>query len=242
MSSSKFSFLIVGAGRGGTSLISGLLDYHSQLDVGLELFSAACLMGKDFSSEGADLFDRRTDRFISRCNDKAQRSAALWWGNKITTEQIYGLEDANILHPHNDIDVLEGFFCKKLQHIKILFILRDARSCIRSKANRTGQPLQQAAQRWKYSVQCYRFLRTRHANNLCITFEDLLKSPEATLRSVCDFLGVAYESDMLSGTQNSKMLPEYQQTGIDASKAKAEDLPANILEMIAEDLRDCGYT
>ena len=53
MSADNFEFLVIGAGRGGTSLLAGLLDFHDQLDVGFEQYSEACLAGTAFAEAAA---------------------------------------------------------------------------------------------------------------------------------------------------------------------------------------------
>lgn len=241
MPENNFKFLVVGAGRGGTSLIAGLLDAHRSLEVGLELFSVSCLMGKDENLHGSNLFDERVTAFISACRLEAERYPGLAWGNKITTEQIFGLEDHNASNPAASIDVLDAFFNEYLKGIKIVFILRDGRTCANSKVQRTGQSFETACERWKYSVEIYKFLNTRHSNNLCIRFEDLLHTPQSTLGKVCDFLDIPYQETMLQGTSNTKMLPEYQQKTIDPSKTASVVIPEACLQSMSEDLKFCGY-
>ena len=85
MLSKEFNFLVVGAGRGGTSLIAGLLDSHSKLEVGLELFSVDCLVGKNIFTSGANIFNQRVNAFVVACRKKAMLYPSHFWGNKITT-------------------------------------------------------------------------------------------------------------------------------------------------------------
>lgn len=243
MSESPVRFLVIGAGRGGTSLLAGLLDFHSCLEVGFELFSMATIGGKEMPP-GADtkIFDDRLTAFLRHCGDEALRYPGKIWGNKITTEHIGCLEEHNEANPGEEIEVLDRLFNDALRSQKIVFILRDGRGCVRSKVNRTGQSMRGACRRWRYSARCYQFLRDRHQNNIRVRFEDLLRSPEPTLRSVCDFLEIPFEPSMLNGTSNQKMLPEYQQGGIDPARAAVAELPAEYLDLIRDDLVDCGYT
>jgi hypothetical protein len=96
-------------------------------------------------------------------------------------------------------------------------------------------------ERWKYSVTCYKFFKECHQNNLCIRFEDLLAQPQKKLTEICNFLGVSYQDEMLLGTNNKKMLPEYRKNEIDLSKIDIIELPNHILAAIKEDLEYCGY-
>ena len=92
MADSRLRFLIVGAGRGGTSLLMGLLDAHSRLEVGLERHTVECLMGHGLGVPAADirkdLAQVRSAQFRAACDNDAAQHPTVVWGNKITTEQI----------------------------------------------------------------------------------------------------------------------------------------------------------
>ncbi len=237
----NFKFHIVGAGRGGTSLLAGLLDYHSQLEVAFEAYSIACLMGKELVSKGSELLKQRVTAYIAGCNQLAKQHPNVFWGNKITTEQIHGLEDQNKINQNSKIDILDEFFNKFLEERKVIFIMRDGRTCINSKVQRTGQSMEQACKRWQYSVKCYKFFKTCHSNNICIRFEDLLIQPRETLTNICDFLNVSYQEEMLTGSNNKKMLPEYRKNELDKSKMISINLPEPFLQAINDDMKYCGY-
>jgi hypothetical protein len=237
----NFKFLVVGAGRGGTSLLAGLLDYHSELEVGFELFSVPNLLGQELHPQDSEIFHERVTAFVSACRQEANRYPTAQWGNKITTEQIHGLEDHNLANPQSKVEILDAFFNDYLKHVKVIFVLRDGRACVNSKVRRTGQPIMTACERWRYSVQCYKFLSNRHANNVCVRFEDILLHPQTVLTRVCGFLGISYEQEMLNGVRNRKMLPEYQGEKLDTAKAEPVELPDNCFRMIEDDLKYCGY-
>jgi hypothetical protein len=185
----NFRFLIVGAGRGGTSLLAGILDYHPKVTVGFEHATRTCLRGKGISPEGDDPFHQRVISFIEACKKEASSFPHQIWGNKITTEHIYSLEK---ITDQQSVEVFDKFFNHYLQGKKIIFILRDVRNCILSKAQRTGMPLEKAARLWQYSVECYRFLKSHNNNNICIRFENLINAPENVLKDICAFLGVPF--------------------------------------------------
>ena len=237
----NFRFLIVGAGRGGTSLLAGLLDYHPGLEVSFEYSSVAYLIGKELYYSGSELFHKRVTSFISSCKQEASQYPTVIWGNKITTEQILGLEDHNIVNPESRIDVLDMFFNNYLKNKAIIFILRDGRSCINSKIQRKNQSLKEACEKWKYSVKCYKFLKTYHSNNICIRFEHLLLHPQKTLTNICDFLKIPFQKEMLEGTNNEKILHKYRKNNFDLSKMNSIDFPDIHLKEIEDDLKYCGY-
>lgn len=245
---SPFHFLVVGAGRGGTSLLMGLLDSHSMLEVGFEMFSIDYLTGRRkarpsfFKPARKDrLLHDRVDSFRRACSEEAKKFPDRLWGNKITTEQIYGLEDHNRLNPDAKVDVLDYFFREGLSGVKVVFILRDGRTCVRSKVNRTGQLVELACARWKFSVEVYRYLRERHPDHATLRFEDLLQEPVGVLTEICDFLGVPFEQGMVKGTRNPKIPPQYRQDSFVKTKLALGGEEEKWHPLIAEELRYCGY-
>ena len=241
MSKNNIDFHIIGAGRGGTSLIAGLLDYHPEIEVGFERHAVSYLLGKRLYFKRKNAFLQRTNAYLAACKRDSRKHPDLLWGNKITTEQIHGLKSHNKRNPNNQIDIIDQFFNHVLAQTKIIFILRDGRACINSKVNRTGQSYQSATKWWQYSVNYYRFFQERHQNNICVRFEDLLGEPENELRKITDFLGIPYDPEMLAGTNNAKMRPEYQKKKLDPSKTKAIELREPYLSAIENDLKYCGY-
>jgi hypothetical protein len=237
----KFAFLVIGAGRGGTSLIAALLDTHTELEVGFERHAQECLMGKALDGPGKDDIHVRMEAFIASCNADAQRSPARLWGNKVTTEQIFGLEDHNAANPSSPQATLEVFFNGYFRDRKVVFILRDGRACVASKVRRAGRPYELACERWRYCVQCYRFLRERHQHACFVRFEDLLYQPVDNLDRICDFLAVPFQPEMLEGVGNAKLAPEYRNVALDTTKASTSGFPAEHLATIREELEYCGY-
>lgn len=236
---SKFDFLIVGAGRGGTSLITALLDWHTDMTVLSEYMSAKYLINKQVDCDGLSLLDRRVSAFLDACEIKASQSSSLLWGNKITTEQIHGLEGHGNFSLPYQTDVIEQFFLR-VEHLEVIFILRDGRSCINSKINRTGQSVIEACNKWKYSVLVYSMLLNRE-NTIFIKFEDLLIDPSYTLSRICNFLGVKYQSDMLNGVGSNILSPNYRNNKFDLGKLNTASFPKKYFDLICPELEFCGY-
>lgn len=241
MEKGAFGFLILGAGRGGTSLVAGLLDSHPQLEVGFELYAVDCLMGKALLAEPADCIHHRTRTFRAACEQAARQFPDRFWGNKITTEQLFGLEDHNRLNPAAQLSVMDHFFQEAMAGVRVVFVLRDGRSCVRSKVMRTGQSWESACDRWLYSVSVYEYLAQRLPGALLLRYEDLLSAPEATLGSACGFLGLDYDPVMLRGTSNTKMRPEYRFGRIASEKALPPELDPRWEERIRPGLLRAGY-
>ena len=250
----SWKFLVVGAGRGGTSLLSGLLDGHPGLELGFELYSNEMLAGRGVDpavlaqENPATRLADRVANFRAACLRRAAKiqpgkTPTRLWGNKITTEHLRGLVTA-VAPLYSEEVVLDYFFREALGDVKIIFILRDGRACVRSKVARTGQTVAQASDKWRFCARVYRHLfgpGAAPAGVCFVRFEELLAEPEQTLRGVCGFLGIEYDPAMLAGTQSDKMPSEYRRDGIDATRADAGPQQEDWQALIADDLRACGY-
>jgi hypothetical protein len=237
---SKFKFLLIGAGRSGTSLLAALLDQHPAIEVGFELFGNACLRGKELEESRDTMFDDRAGSFIRRCIEHGDQCDKPIWGKKITTEILGGLNRHN-LYNAPPVAVLPAFFNDYLAGLKVVYILRDGRACVQSKLRRTSQPMERACDWWKYAVEIYEFLQQR--NDTCfVRYEELLASPPTILGEVCTFLGVEFDPLVLQGTTSDKLLADYRNPGIDRSRANDFDADHPSTAYIADELRRCGYT
>lgn len=242
MDKGAFGFLLVGAGRGGTSLLAGILDAHSHLEVAYEAFTTSHLMGQGLCGALKDNYFFRVGAFLHECEQQARQHPERYWGNKITTEHLKALSRHNAVADQAPVEIVEEFFQCSLGGQKIIFILRDGRSCIDSKVRRTGQDIQVACNRWRFSVAVLRWLRESGREFLLVRFEDLLADAPSEVRRVCDYLGVPFEDGMIrDGAASQKILPEYRQAGV-ARERPLPELPAEVLAQIADDLRYCGYT
>lgn len=235
-------FHVIGAGRGGTSLLASLLNMHPSIDMGFELFAQDILMDSEAICDIADPLQQRFSRYLAACSAVASDSAALGrlWGNKITTEQIFSaiiLSDYSI----HETDPLERVFNQILDNQLIVFILRDGRSCVSSKMSRAGLPLEEACDRWLFSVRCWQFLEQRSFPTWIIRFEDLIRNPIQVLEGICNQLDVPYDPIMLTGTSSDHLLPEYRQNGFDLTRLQEITLPADGLERIRSALLLAGY-
>jgi hypothetical protein len=235
-------FHVIGAGRGGTSLLASLLNMHPSVDVGFERYAQDILMNCEMPSDAVDPVEHRLGMYLAACSVDACASAALGrlWGNKITTEQIY---TAILASDHHRVRVqsLDFFFNQLLADQLIVFILRDGRSCVSSKMNRAGLSLEEACVRWMFSVRCWELMGRRASPTLIIRFEDLVRHPVEVLKGICHQLGIAYQPTMLSGTTSEHLLPEYRQAGFDLSRLQEVCLPPFGEAMIRSDLLKTGY-
>ena len=235
----KFRFMLLGAGRSGTSLLAALMDEHPEIEVGFELYGNACLRGQDIPDNRDTMFYDRSGSFIERCMQQADGAEKSIWGNKITTEKLGGLNKHN-LYNQPPVPVLDTFFNQYLANVKVIYILRDGRACIQSKLRRTKQSLESAVTWWKYAVEIYEFLQPR-PQTLFVRYESLVAQPANTLTEIFRFLGVEYDPQVLQGTMSPKLLETYRNPGINQTLAHNFDHQHPCVPMIHAELSRCGY-
>ena len=152
MPKSDLPLLVIGAGRGGTSLLAACLGGHPRVAMKSEFHTTRTLIGDDFPVlSTTSLIDDRLLAFRAICDEDALRHPGKIWGNKITTEQLGGLEEHNALNSPG-VDVAERFLTI-MSGYRVVFITRHGASCVESKVRRTGQPFVRAAIRWCYGAR-----------------------------------------------------------------------------------------
>jgi hypothetical protein len=234
--------LVIGAGRSGTSLLAACLGGHPSIVMRPEYHTIQILMGDDEPiGSVARLLDARLAHFTAVCNEDRARHPGAIWGNKVTTEQIGGLEEHNSLN-RSPVDVIARFAEAMAEYRKI-FIIRDGRSCVDSKVRRAGLPMMRAALRWCYGVRVLD--RLSELGDLCavVRYEDLVRWPFTRLKRVCDALNIDFHLAMLEQTNSETLLqPEYRHGRFLPEKAdEIPVLPDEVLKVIAPDLNRLGY-
>ena len=189
-------FLILGNGGGGTSLLRGLMNAHSQCEV---LFEHK---GQRTDSNPAGYVGPEKE-LECWCELAAEAGASgICWGNKIPIEQLmtrnYTIETA----------------IKLIDHFKIIFIQRRF-----SRVYKPGHaPEPYYRENWKWGHRCYWQMRERKPDGIiAVSFEDLLLRTSVELERICAFIGVIYEPWMILGTKETGY-PSYNQDGIDYSR------------------------
>lgn len=236
----EFNLLVVGSGRGGTTLLASVLDAHPDIVVASELNARKYLM------EDPERLFTGGRVFCEKCQEEAQKYTECRWGNKILTLNIRGLVDSYDFEKkkwiygaetRQNIEMLDRFFNIHLKGVQVIFIIRDGRSCVSSMMRRS-KSLEAACLEWKYTIQVATFLATR-PESLIIRFENLVLEPEQICKQMCTFLDVPYNSEMLKGAINPKGY--YIENGFNTAKVLPPDLPEIGLKMIQNELQLCGY-
>ncbi|MEP9369602.1 sulfotransferase [Xanthobacter sp. VNH20] len=238
-------FLLLGPGRGGTSLLAGCLERHPALMIRAEFGSVAHLMGGDEGEMPPPSMTRPLDyrlaRFRAACEADRRAHPGRIWGNKITTEQVLGFGDHDDLYNLDEEPVLDRFLTAMAGY-RFLFIMRDGRSCVDSKVRRAGLTHAEAARRWRASVWVLEELEARGVLIGTFRYEDLLVDPEATLRKVAASIGVAFDPRMLEGALSPIMPQDYRHGRIVTEKAaERPGLPPGIEALLRPDLARLGY-
>lgn len=225
--------LVLGSGRGGTSLLATLLDAHPQLEVHMEAEVQAYLVEPDRRKYLSPIDQLEAFR---RANEALAKKSKLRFGNKITTEQLGFIEDFG-----RNLAVRELVRTQVLAKPKIVFIVRDGRSCISSKIERTQANYPTALAYWKHSIAYLQYLQEQQLQVHLIRFEDLLSTPREVLQEVCNFLDLGYSESMLSGTDSDRILVDYRQQGLDVDKAARSIHPSVKVGDIESELAYLGY-
>ena len=218
MNGNQSPFLVIGMGRGGTSLLAACFAGHPHVVMKNEFNTIQILLGDDFPLLSTTrLVDERLAAFRAICDEDASHHPGKAWGNKVTTEQIGGLEEHNMLNSPG-IDTVERFF-NALSGYRIVFITRNAASCIELKVRRTGQPFVRAAIRWCYGVRVFERLIELGGITCWCNYEELVVDPRTTLQRLSHSLGLDFDENMLAQTSNGLLMGEYQHGRFLAEKA-----------------------
>ena len=188
MISSFSRFMIIGNGGGGTSLLRGLLNAHSKLEVLFEENKT----GRIKTPEGE----------IEHWKALAKKAEinGLIWANKVPIEQL-------ISRGWADEDVLE-----LAEQFKMVWLIRRFSKYWKGRAEGVYR------KNWDWSLSLYWLIREAHPDRIIqVSFEDLLLRTTAELRRICNFLDVKYEAGMLKGTMDTG-LGSYNQGEINKGK------------------------
>jgi hypothetical protein len=91
--------LVIGAGRGGASLLAACLDGHPNIIMRSEYMTTEVLIGDNFPVSAISLLaEERLASFCALCEEDRARHPGKIWGNKLTSEQFARLEEHNALN------------------------------------------------------------------------------------------------------------------------------------------------
>lgn len=231
-------FFIVGSGRCGTTLLRRLLQASPEIHIPPENWAlAGCirsfrrcrwlltwremvdlLLGRHvldsdrwFDEPPADLRkqllkipnqNRSLARFLDAvyCYHGEQQNATFRrWGDKTPL---------NI----NCMDAIVDVF----PAAKFIHLVRDGVDVTHSwtKLPKYRNDVKRAAQRWADAVKKAKKFTTRYPERISeVSYESLCQAPEKTLRKICQFIDLSYESNMIARTDHYDNMEEAQSIG-----------------------------
>ena len=191
--------LILGAPRSGTTLLTGMIGAHPQVAMLCE------------------------DRAFSMRHLISKRVV----GNKLCIPNQIDLEPSLLarvgarfgytVFKQKSVVSIQGYL--EDEAVKMITLIRAPQAIVSSIMKRGDHPFEEAAQRWKRSVEIIADLREKEPERtLLISFENLVRDSETTIRSTCNFIGLDYHSRMLEGYRGRTYS---DQGGINPSKANS---------------------
>ncbi len=116
--------------------------------------------------------------------EEIQLSEGTVWGDK-TPEYLAIFEQLGTVFPQ----------------AKMIFLIRDGRDVVQSLADRgwQGWSIYQRSKYWlKGVLNIYRYAHQNPNKSLVIFYEDIVKDTRSNLSKMCEFIGVAYQPEMMN--------------------------------------------
>lgn len=230
---------IVGMPRSGTKLLRALVNGHSRIgipDVETEFLPYLVLLsGRLGDLSKPEVFHRfyryitKLPYFIYRNDSGSLVSETEWFASckTFSPEGVFeallrletgsGWETERIWGDKSPSYIRHLILIKKLYPTaKIIHIVRDVRDYCLSINQAWGKDMSRAAARWNKGVLHARTSASAFPEDyLEVQYENLIKNPEVTLRSICQFLDLPYEDKMLKLDQPTENLGETRgKTGV----------------------------
>jgi len=176
---------VMGTQRSGTTLLTRILSAHKEIYVQNEVEIPYVFDGENAPS---NLITKLKAELL--LNHKINIDEFMQKGCK-----VWGLKDPQLTE---HISVLENF----LPRSKFIIIVRDGRGVTNSYMDNKwglGTNAYTGAIRWKKEVkQQLAFMKVMPENFFFIRFEDMVNDLQTSAKSLCEFLGVPFDKDMLN--------------------------------------------
>ncbi len=205
--------LLVGAIRSGTTLLRLMLDAHSQIAMTPETSFPESLFQKALELSGESVAgtvvshpkwsDLGLDReeYLALCRNRSGFEALrLVW-------ELYGKRQSKCIVGDKSPGYVRFLpaIHRVLPGVRVIHILRDGRDCFASQmhsrfslfSKNLRSPGMQASE-WREAVEAGRRSGPLLDAYLEVRYEELILDPPRVLQEICSFLGVPYESGMIS--------------------------------------------
>jgi hypothetical protein len=226
---------IIGMGRSGTTLLTNMLNSHSQIVSTPEnefvLFFKPHFQHKDFTDE------KVIAQFVDLLQYKYSKTISFW---KPTNELFQAIVDlpnnfktysevCKLVYLHYpflekkeniqlivDKNPVYSMYCKELKELyptcKFIIITRDYRDNIvsRKKYSDKTSSIYTLAASWNYFYNVIEQSRNKNPKDYFhIKYEDLVNNPTQELQNLCAFLGLEYSESMLHFQDLSKKIKSH---------------------------------
>ncbi|MCF2947747.1 sulfotransferase [Paraglaciecola aquimarina] len=201
---------LLGTQRSGTTLLTRILSTHPKLYIQNEL-----------PMEG--MFDGEITQeiMLARIVNKISSMHKVELPMEDSSELIWGWKDPLLTYK---LEELSNCFSDS----KYVLIIRDARGVVNSYMDNRwglGTTAYTGALRWKHEVALQLAFADKMKDKcLVLRYEDLVQDLPSTLKSLCQFIGVEYSSEMLDFHQRKL---EFRENRENRNTAKPAD-PSNI--------------
>lgn len=209
-------FVIAGVQRSGTTMLSVMLERHKDIFMEPQVMSfklISCYQNMiDLLPYNGDVDLQDFMEWIVQ-SDKTGRMLDLLNTNLLTTDMSFqDLVNTSIANrASTDSKIVWGDKAPNIQHYisdllmlipgtKVIHIVRDGRAVAASMSKRAYRNVSLCAQSWVNG--CTTGVVNKailgDENYLIIRYEDLLTDPERSMRSVCSFIGLEYDPNVIA--------------------------------------------
>ncbi|WP_197046710.1 sulfotransferase family protein [Oceanobacillus salinisoli] len=232
-SNSKIScdpFFIIGSGRSGNTLLRAILTSHSDISIPPESYVLGSMVRK-YQSLNFLNWEELVKVIIGELEAHPQFST---W--EISLDPIYKRLlslDSNKRTLANIIDLIYCFYSeqkfpgfkiwgdktplntlnlkwidKVFSKAKYIHIIRDGRDVVCSYKKANLYNIEEASCRWNKSIELSRsFGKSKSPDRYMeVRYEDLVRNPENEIKSICEFLQIEYNVNMLNFQRNFNKL------------------------------------
>lgn len=268
---------VVGMPRSGTKLLRGLLNGHSKIGIPLNETEFLPYLERHWARFGDLSQHNRFKAFYKRMSETYFFKNRLRENSiQIKEDHWYRLCDRNFSLSNvfeqlirddpmvrekvifgdkspsytTSIPVLKGLYPEG----KIIHIIRDVRDYVLSVENVFGKNRRRAAQRWVCDVQDARQASTTFKGDVLeVYYERLTEQPIREMKTVCQFLGIEFETGMLnprsaienSGSTKGKMgivSGNYGKYKSQMTRSELNEIESISYELLKELGYECKYT
>ena len=211
-------FLLIGAPRSGTTLLAAMIGCHSEVG----------MINEDITGRGLrQVLGRRVtgNKLCVPNQIQLQRRGH----PTLRLLKKFGIVAEAPRSKYSIKDYLE------LPNLKVIAIVRDGNDSISSMVSRGRSALKKAIRRWSQAIETIYELKETHGERvLVVAFEDLVLDPLVTMRTVCRFLGLAFQPLMLDGHKYNAYYPQPKLNEEKAYRHKRENIDLGLAERLPQ--------